>query len=212
MTTSKPNLDWTIFTLPLEIRLLIYHFALTSPLPISLFTSPSTSPKTLVPALLLTCKRLHAEASHLLYTTNTFVIDTKWPSLSFLQTISRSNTALIRNLRLEVSTNYDGGRVVNHIHYTGPLWCELLKKLGENAVGLRCMQVYFAAERDLGGRLWGAGRDAVFFMGLARIRIGEGARMEIHGPVAVDVGCRKLLEERLGSARVVDFPGSEGSK
>lgn len=212
-TQPSPSLhlsppQWTIFSLPLEIRLLIYHACLTRPIPISIFTSPSSElRKGLVPSLLLCSQQIHQEAGHILYANNTFVLDTKWTSLSFLQTIKTHNVSLIKNLTLIVGTDYDGGRIVNRIHYTGPLWCELLAKLASEARGLRLLKVWFAATVDEMGKYWGAGRDSTFFLSLTRVVLGEGACIEIEGTMPVAMGCRQLLEDRLGREKVRDISG-----
>jgi len=81
-TTTWTPLDSPLLALPGEIRNAIYHLLLV------LDNTPATSPgqraiqsktsSTLAPALLSTCRQIHAEATPILYTLNTF---TAHPSL-----------------------------------------------------------------------------------------------------------------------------------
>ncbi|KAK0645394.1 hypothetical protein B0T16DRAFT_457432 [Cercophora newfieldiana] len=67
-TTSQPPLRFLSF--PLEIRIMIYRFALRAPAPLTPDSQCGLSPK-----LLQTCKQIHAEAVPILYGDNVFEIE-----------------------------------------------------------------------------------------------------------------------------------------
>lgn len=194
MSLPKP---WTFLSLPFEIRDAIYHAALSHSSPIYI-SKPSSAAKsqTLVPNLLLASKQIHHEANLVLYTRNTFTFDTNWRSIRFLQLLGPTKVALLKNIRLEVGSNYDGARTINHIHYTGPVWCELFRKLADEATGLAHFYVSFHIEELVsrgGSNYVGAGNDILFVKTLGDVRVAKEGRMEIDG--FFTDRCKRLLEE-----------------
>ena len=79
-----------LLELPAELRLRIYEYALAPTGTLSLTSTKSKRRATvpiLAPALLATCRQIHAEAAHILYTDNSVCItvdahDTCWPTIA----------------------------------------------------------------------------------------------------------------------------------
>ena len=111
-TKSVPrNPAITFFSLPIELRVMIYNHALIRPTPIILIEPDHpTGGSKLCPALLQTCKAIHQEAATILYSENIFM--TQKPELRIeliqvlLERIGPLNIKSIKNVQLHID-NYD---------------------------------------------------------------------------------------------------------
>ena len=170
-----------LFSLPVELRLHIYGFALISRgslHPRQMFVDGDkrhiqfdlehskpgrircTTDRRISPALLQTCRVIHLEASPILYSGNNFFLGRPEVAITFLETIGSLN---VRNLRsARISIWYNLGHPLD-------LWLEVFDKLAQNATRLREIVITFGRNRQIPGDC-GAGDSLDFGPAIAKIQ------------------------------------------
>ncbi|MCJ1267594.1 hypothetical protein MMC22_007479 [Lobaria immixta] len=199
----------SFLTIPAELRLRIYEYALISrcesiPNP-SLMDGdkkmimvdgrmngkPTWSNTSISPALLQTCRTIYLEASPVMYAENTFFVQDPQNTIAFLQQIGSTQARDLESLKLWV-----GPGPSSPSGPSGP-WVELLNQLAQNATGLRKLVIVFFANRTLLGPRWrdrGLGGNPHFLVALAKI---QGLKtLEIGGYYAQH--WLPYLEEKMG--------------
>jgi hypothetical protein len=210
----------TFLALPLEIRLEIYSYLYIHPTvnlyqklnPLNLRNShtrdsltvaqnPVTYGGTIHLALLLACKQIHAEASSILYSSNTFSFNDPKGILAFLGQIGPVNTQFVRTLHIVVPWNQE--RWV--------FWpSELLCKLSSDAKNLRNIEITFeriprsglqihcfGSHDDIVSLVTGRRLSLEFNLGLALRRMPWLERVVIWGHCSE--GLLECLRKRIGS-------------
>lgn len=145
-TRAPSGLDETamptaFFTLPIELRFLIYNYALLGRLngdkkeihvDIRMDKERSENDDlSISPAILQTCKMVYLEASPILYAKNEFAVYNPQSMIAFMQKVGLTNTKHLKSLVLRVEW------------HPIPYWVELLHNLSENATGLRKITICF---------------------------------------------------------------------
>lgn len=206
---SQPQQPHNFFSLPLEIRLIIYRHALINKKrlggrfsrsvivqhqKITVLENPED--RTMAPSLLRTSKQIYREALPILYSENEFLIDQASRFLMWLRQIGPVNIKLLKYLRIFPHADYSPngyawpGRA--RPDYSGPTWCKLLNKLADEAIGLGYVCVYLDANAEWGH--YGAGRDSNFARALGRMKVSQ--KMEIDGYFLIE--WLAYLEQKIG--------------
>ena len=100
----------TFFSLPLEVRYIIYEYLLLSPLPLP--PTPPQSQQYVYTAILRTNHRVYLEAIDVLYERNYFAVHlrstlNKIAYEPFLKALTKSNAAKIKKLEIVLWGNYN---------------------------------------------------------------------------------------------------------
>lgn len=156
-------------SLPFNIRLQIYKYALIDKQPIQpwLRRTKENSTTTLAAPLLRTCRQIYHEAAPVLYAGNEFTIFYPKMIIDWLQKTGPHNVKRLEYLRLVVPAKYGSCDGLEDKSQSKRLWLGLLEKLANKEMGLRFLKVYFDHDS------WfypGAGKDVRFVERLARFR------------------------------------------
>ncbi|KAK2763831.1 hypothetical protein FQN54_009449 [Arachnomyces sp. PD_36] len=189
---------FTFLSLPVEIRNMIYGYALvTEWYLLASFTpqawhisSPFVQGNTsIAPCLLSTCKQIHLEAASFLYNGNTFEMNHPKNGFKWLLSIGHRNAHMVERLSLRaLSGRFDRDDMG---------WYTLLNHLACHATGLRYLRINFEFEGAIGD---GVGDDIRFVQLLARIKGLE--EMVISGyyrrewPGYLEKKVKKLVEDK----------------
>lgn len=167
----------SFFSLPPEVRVQIYKYALTREGKIMAQIREGRS-RTITPSLLRICKQVHNEASPILYGENNFIVHYPKEFLDWVKVIGPENVRRLKRLWLFVraicfrSDNcYNPQSFLWDVWcdtYSRELWCGLLKTLAHTATGLRYLHVYWHSEELFEN--YGAGTDVPFVRELACIQ------------------------------------------
>jgi len=134
---SQEHSPITLLTIPVEIRLLVYDYLLVSRdrwagfkvIETSLSKRIPCEPRSLHPAILLTCKQIHNEASPILYSENEWYIGKPPPYLKIFDHIGPTHMKQIKTMRISVETDDPTIR--------SETWISFLNTLVREATGLR---------------------------------------------------------------------------
>ncbi|KAL4916308.1 hypothetical protein BDW62DRAFT_186503 [Aspergillus aurantiobrunneus] len=223
-TPATPNIEQDkspicFFTLPPEIRIMIYNLLLLSQANSETVQSeiigktgqkrvcldqrrPKPEPQSLHPAVLRTCKQIYHEAISTLYAGNVFTASRPSLTLAFIKKIGATNTRLIKSLEIWVPC----------ICRDVSPWIALLRMLAKKAQGLRYLEIawstgyYFPHSLLMGLSHRGLGGDVLFVRNLAKVRQLE--TLEIAGFYAVR--WPEYLRKTMGKKgiQVNDRPGN----
>jgi hypothetical protein len=192
--------------LPTEIRLRIYDYILVgrsdraknlSPVKwskkkIIFYDAEDPKKRPMYPAILRSCKKIHSEASPILYSKNTFYVDNPKIMIAFLHQIGSLNSVWLRIIDIWVTWGHPSP------------WIELLDMLSKRATGLRNIMITWGGSwRSAPKPICGLGCNLEFVHALARIRGLE--TLELSGFYAKPWPA--FLEERM-NVRVIAKPGN----
>lgn len=138
MPSSESELGF--FSLPPEIRCLIYDFVLVRETQIIPHARPAIDPP-LTTSILRTCKQIHREASPSLYSNNAFLMFEAEPSFEWLDQIGFSNIYLLKTIRLRTYVASQGRE--------RDYWDDVIDRLVYYATGFPKQTIYMELEDKL---------------------------------------------------------------
>jgi hypothetical protein len=146
---SREHSSATLLTIPVEIRLLVYEYLLLSRdrwagfkvIETSLSKRIPCEPRSLHPAILLTCKQIYNEASSILYSENEWYIGKPPPYLKIFDHIGPNHMKQIKTVRILVETDDPTIR--------SGMWIAFLNALSREATGLRNLHLIRYVSQNL---------------------------------------------------------------
>lgn len=153
MSSLNPSISF--LSLPAELRIKVYEYALVAPssmYEITLCTDQERSShrKPIVTALLKTCRTIAYEAAPILYGRNCFKAVNSSPFSQWLEAIGPINIQFLKSIQI-VATTF-GPIVIGCIPRIYPPWGGVLRTLRHRATSLRDLSVYWCHE-DRGNKI-----------------------------------------------------------
>lgn len=150
MSSLYPSISF--LSLPAELRIKVYKYALISPSSTYEITDQDRSShrKPIVTALLKTCKTIAYEAAPILYGRNRFKASNSTLFAQWLEAIGPVNIQFLKSVHV-VATTF-GPILIGRIPRTNAPWGGVLRTLRQRATSLRVLSVYWSHE-DRGNKI-----------------------------------------------------------